>query len=259
MIILKRTSNIAESKKVTVPLSFELVNVLSWHKTDTIYYELCPYSLKTDGLEENGVLSDVIFENYWQSSKIFEYVYDVKVYPHYSFKNKPEYLWWKYSCPKGKELHFDKNTNTITSEYYNWRNSLWQCPHPIRYPNGRNRTKLTLFSLGYVLNGNVYEERRYNYIEARKDIYMKEYIRLIRKLPIYQELLIKVKNGQNILITEVDLPELNKKGYYGKFVDSDNIYRPTLGTLNLLLKDSSEPFGHGLCLAYALLEDISKN
>lgn len=254
MIYIKKSANINESKNIIIPPSFELVNVLSWHKKDTIYYELCPYSLKTDGLEENGVLPGVIFENYWQSSKIFEYVYDIEVYPHYTLKNNPKYLWWKYVC-NGKELHYDKNTNNITSNYYNWRNSLWTCQHPIRYPNQKNRSKLTLFSLGYVLNNNKYEERRYNYIEARKNIYIKEYIRLIRKLPIYQELLNKLRNGQNILITEVDVPELNKKGYYGKFVDNDNIYKPTLETLNLLINDPSESFGHGLCLAYGLLED----
>jgi len=40
---------------------------------------------------------------------------------------------------------------------------------------------------------------------------MKEYIRLIRKLPIYHQLLAKIIKGQNILITEVDVPHKDKK------------------------------------------------
>jgi hypothetical protein len=87
---------------------------------------------------------------------------------------------------------------------------------------------------------------------------MKEYIRLIRKLLIYHQLLAKIIKGQNILITEVDVPHKDKKGFYNKDLDNNNIYNPTIESLNILLNDSSEPFGHGLCLAYALLEDINK-
>jgi len=48
MISLKKSSNLTESKKLITPLTYELINVLSWHKSDTLYYELSPYYLKTD-------------------------------------------------------------------------------------------------------------------------------------------------------------------------------------------------------------------
>ena len=69
----------------------------------------------------------IIFENYWQSAKIFEKVYDIEVYPHFTLRNKPEHLSWKYVCNGGEEIHYDKQTNSIRSDYFRWRDSLWCC------------------------------------------------------------------------------------------------------------------------------------
>ena len=37
---------------------------------------------------------------------------------------------------------------------------------------------------------------------------------------------------------------------------NDNICNMSIEKLELLLNDTSEPFGHGLCLAYSLLIDL---
>lgn len=249
MIFLKQTLNINDSKKLTENKEYntiyKIVNILSWHQKDTPYYELSPYYLRTE--------NNVIFENYWQASKVFEYVHDIEVYAHQSFQGNKNYLWWKYVCDNGtgKEMHFDKNTNTITPEYYKWRQSLFDCNKAIRYPNSFSRRKLVLFALDDNTN-------RLDYIESRKKIYCYNYIKLIRSLDIYKQLLNDVRNGTSILLTEVDVPNKSKKGYYGKNLDDNNIYTANLERINELLNDPSEPFGHGLCLALALLEDINK-
>lgn len=257
MIVTKQTKGLNDAKDLNSG-EYEKINVLSWHLRDTEYYEFSPYHLKTDGNEKNACLPGVLFENYYQASKVYRYVSNIEVYSHHTQKNNPNALWWKYTCPNGKELAFDDKTNSVTEGYYKWRNSLWACKNPIRYPVGFYERKNCLFAIGYVKNEQgQYEEKRYNYLESRKNIYKEEYLRLVRKLPIYQKLLQKLLNGQKLMITEVDLPHSTKKGNYSKVVDSNNIYTATIESLDLLLNDPSEAFGHGLCLTYGLLEDFS--
>lgn len=249
MIYFKKTSNLKEANALRAP-GYKVINVLSWHAKDTRYYELCPYYLKT----EEGAL----FENDWQARKLFEYVYDNEVYPHYSLQGKPQYLWWKYECENGsgREKHYDKATDTIMPEYFKWKQSLLDCPHPVRYPNKSFRTKLCQFALD---NDTDDHSKRYGYIDARKNIYCNKYKKLVRELDIYNELLQDVKNGVKILITEVDVPCKGKKGFYGLNLDENNIYQADLDKIQVLLNDPSEAFGHGICLAYALLEDLNVN
>ena len=118
MIHLKKTNNLNEAKNLIPPPQTKLVNVLSWHDKDTKYFELSPYFLKT----EDGVL----FENYWQKMKVYDFVYDIEVYPHYSFKGNEKYLWWRYKCNnnKGKEMHYNKENDEIMPEYFLWRKSI---------------------------------------------------------------------------------------------------------------------------------------
>ena len=265
MIFTKQTKGLNEAKNLYTG-DYKKVNVLSWHSKDTEYYELSPYHLKTDGREENFCYPGVLFENYYQSCKVYKYVRNIKVYSHHTQRNNPNGLWWDYQCTNGiEEAYHEKDINNpnddvndkkVTNGYYNWRNSLWMCKNPIRYPVGFHERKNCLFSIGEIFKNGKWEEKRYNYLEARKNIYMKEYIRLIRQLPIYKKFLNDVKNGVNIIITEVDLPSSNKKGSFNK-VDTTGFYYPTLESLNILLNDPSEAFGHGLCLTYALLEDLS--
>ena len=96
------------------------------------------------------------------------------------------------------------------------------------------------------------------YIEARKRLYKQEYIRLIRKLPEYQKILNMVLNGLNICIHDIDVPSPEKKGYYGSLCRPDGIFVCNKRDLDLLINDSSEAFGHGLCIAMALIEDVER-
>jgi len=255
MIIIKRVDNTVKAKKEVCPNGFEKINVLSWKPKETKFYELSPYHLKTDGKGEIDMPAGIIFENAWQSSKVYETVYDIEVYPSFFQKNKPEYLQWKYVCSNGtgRETHWNHLNDSITPEYYGWRNSIWNCPHPIRYPNRRQNSKYTKFGMVKLKNQN---EIRFGYIEGRKNFYFSEYIRLIHSIESYYNILNMLKEGKNILILEIDVPSPNKKGYYGKMCDSFGYYRATKETLLQLLDDPSEAFGHGLCLAFSLLNDL---
>lgn len=241
------------SKIKSVTNNFLPIQVLSWHPKDTPYYELSPYYLKTDGLSNIACPAGVIFENYWQGNKVYDYVYDIEVYPHFRFKGRPEYLWFQYVCDNGtgKEQHYDSILDEINPKWLHWRDQVRLASHGIRYPNGRSRTKFTQFSYDWDT------QTRYSYIESRKKLYLKEYVRLIRKLPIYQELLNKIKSGIKICIVEMDVPHSSKKGLHGQLTDSQEQYYPTTDTLIALLNDPVNAFGHGLCLAMALLEDLN--
>lgn len=222
--------------------NYETINVLKWNNSK--WKNLCPYLLKTD----DGIL----FENFYQGCKVYDVVYANEIYPSRYHANNPKYLWWKFE-PQNMDGDVIVENGVIDYElYYRWRNSLWGCKNPIRYPNKIHRRKNTQFSLYIDATGN---ECRLNYIEARKEIYMKEYIRLVKNLPEYEKLLNKLKMGENIMICEVDVPAKNKMGYY-KCDNEDNICHLSIEKLNLLLNDSSEAFGHGLCLAYSLLTDL---
>lgn len=238
----------------TKPVSldtYETINVLKWNNSK--WKNLCPYLLKTDGNELCHNSGGILFENFYQGCKVYDTVYENEVYPSRFHINKSNYLWWKYEpvTSSGDKILQDGLINYEL--YYRWRNSLWECKNPIRYPNKIHRRKNTQFVLCADNKGN---ESRLDYISSRKEIYVKEYIRLIKKLPEYEILLNKLKKGKNIMICEVDVPAKNKKGNYGKDCSDDNICNMTIKKLELLLNDTSEAFGHGLCLAYALLIDL---
>lgn len=241
MITTICAKNKSESLTIEVPKGFKKVNVLSWHKKESKYYELSPYFLKTDGNEGDNIKEGILFENFWQGSKVYEYTTSMTVKPYFASK----LIWWKYDTEEEKEYHYENEE--LTENYFRWQNSVFDCPNPIRYPNTYARKHKVLFSR--IIRKN--KEKRYNYLEARKKIYVKEYKRLIRKLNIYQELLQDLNNDINLCIVEVDVTDENKKGYYGKYANR----KLTLKRLNKLLNDDSHPFGHGLALSIALLED----
>lgn len=232
--------------------NFETINVLKWKNNK--WKNLCPYLLKTDGNEICKNDGNIIFENFYQGCKVYDIVYKNEVYPSRYYANNPKYLWWKFE-PKSMDGDIIIENDDVNYDLYlNWRNCLWMCENPIRFPNKIYRRKNTKFSLCIDEKGN---STRFDYITSRKQLYVKEYIRLIKKLPEYNMLLDKLKNNKNLMICEVDVPAKNKKGHYNFDCDDNNICHLTIEKLELLLNDTNEAFGHGLCLAYSLLLDLN--
>lgn len=178
--------------------NFTCVNVMSWNSVDTPYFTLSPYYLKTDGQENIKNNGNIIFENFYQGSKVYDGSKKMEIYCHPSRKGDPKYLWWKYDI---EEPHIENGE--ILPAYYNWRNSIWSCNKPVRYPVGYNNRKNCLF----LYDGH----RKLDYLQARREIYVKEYIRLIRKEKMYNNLLSRLKGGENLCLLEIDVPDVGKK------------------------------------------------
>jgi hypothetical protein len=243
MLCLKQSKSVKESKTVEPPQGYDLINVLPWKRSDSPYYEFSPYYLRTDDHSPFWP-AGVLFENAWQGSKVYPRVYDIRVKPNF----RSGIVWWSYDCG-GSEVHL--NDNEITPEYFHWRESVMSCPNPIRYPNGYAHRREAAFSVTFE-NG---VENRRDYITARRELYATEYVRLIRELPVYWGLIRRLQDGQNLCITEVDVPSNDKTGLYAN-VDDENMYHPSIEGLMELMDDPTHSFGHGLCLALSLLMDL---
>lgn len=234
--------------------NFTTINVLKWKNNK--WKNLSPYCLKTDGNEKNFNNGGIIFENFYQGSKIFDKVYNIKVYASKYHINNSKYLWWEYNAQNENYDELLNENDEINYELYTrWRDSLWNCNEAIRYPNGINRRKNVQFGLIKKQNG---KERRLNYLDTRKKIYVREYKRLIKQTDEYKELLNKLINGENLLICEVDVPANGKHGEYGNDCDENNNCIMNIDKLKILLNDETEAFGHGLVIAYSLLKDLQR-
>ena len=98
-----------------------------------------------------------------------------------------------------------------------------------------------------------------NYVESRRAIYLPVYSKLLKDHPMFLSLRQRLKSGENLLIVEVDGPHQESLDYYRKRygVADDFIMDSTVhvneNSMRILLNDTKHPFGHGYCLAMALL------
>jgi hypothetical protein len=226
----------------TVPKDHLVVNVLKWSQCK--WKSLCPYLLQTDGKEciRNG--GGIIFENFWQGTKVFKNIYPQEQYASRFHQGKPEHLWFSHNM-KCTLIHQDQLDK---AKYLEWRDLVWSCPKPVRYPNGINHRHEVLYCLDDYDN-------HIGYLDARKEIYVKEYCRLVQDTPEFKELLRLHKAGKNLLICEMDVPSANKYGAYAKYAEDGPLSVPlTPASIDELLNDTTAPFGHGLCLVKLLLD-----
>ena len=205
------------------------------------YHTLSPYSLKND--------KGQIMENIWQFSKVY---YQVRR----SVQRKSRYdntIIWNHPA----EIHVVES-GEITDEYVAWREKGFNNPYPVRYPNGYNYRHECVCSLKTIY------DQPLDYIESRKQIYLPLYIELVSQQDQFFELKELLSKGMNLLIIEVDGPHEESMSYYIKKygVSTDFIELNTMlaneDNLRIMLNDPKHPFGHGYCLAVALLElDLS--
>lgn len=209
------------------------------------YGELGPYVLK----DEN----DQIMENIWQFSKVYEKV------PK-STQRCSQYdstIIWDWPA----EVHVE---NDIPNDkYWKWREEGMKCQYAVRYPVGMKARSECLYCLWPTGNfdldgGDEYEEL--DYVEARKKIYVNVYTDLVKEQPKFDKLKKMLKNGDNLLIIEVDGPHQESLDYYKEkynvnndFIVDDTILA-TKENLTIMLNDTKHPYGHGYCLATALLD-----
>jgi hypothetical protein len=177
---------------------------------------------------ENNVPECKILENYWQFSKVFGKV------------AKQQQKNWKHNA----ETHVsDMNTKTPLPAWYAWRKKGFQNSQAVRRPNGTVRKHgppLYCFFKG----------KRFNYIDSRKQLYQPMYKELVRKTPAYKALLCLIKDQKtNVLLIEPDGPNVEK------FPNGTQVDRKML---KKLIENDKIIYGHGYCLADALLEDLGE-
>ena len=237
------------SLKGVTPYYDNFENIIVLTKSSK-YGALGPYVLKN---EEGQIM-----ENIWQFSKIYQEV--PKSVQYYSQWDKT--VIWDHP----KETHLDKEGN-ILSKYYIWRGKGFNNDYAVRYPVGRtwrNKCIGSIKDIGYIgdlENKNIYDYDLHllDYIESRKQIYIPVYCELARKETLYKLLQKKLEKGINLLIIEVDGPHEESLDYYKKeygvkddFIEN-NTMLVTEENLKIMLNDKKHAFGHGYCLAAALL------
>lgn len=217
------------------------------------YGMLSPYCLmikvKIDGQEQN-----VIFENYYQASKCYEVVPEAcEVKSRFD-----RTIIWKW--PREEHVKTVKGVYQIQPAYLNWRKALMLCPEPVRYPVGKHNTHKCLFALKQNEDGSL-NPNMLDYISGRKEIYLKEFVKLLKVHPEFLKLKERLHGGESLLIVEVDCCQERSLDYYKEKygVGNDFIENGTMlateYNLNLLLNDTKERWGHGMVIAGAL-QDI---
>lgn len=209
------------------------------------YGSLGPYELK----DKKGR----IMENIWQFSKVYEDVpKTTQMHPAAKYNKRFRFPIWE--CNAETHLKEDEPTN----KYWRWRKKGMNSEYAIRYPvgfNHRHKCKYALIKRG---------GKKLDYIESRKKIYSPLYKKLVKRQPQFKELLNKLKKGKKLLIIEVDGPHNESLRYYQQTygVKNDFIEENTMvanrENLDIMLNDEKHPYGHGYCLADALLEEFSK-
>jgi hypothetical protein len=205
------------------------------------YGHLGPYGL----MDEHGH----IMENIWQFSKVYQKVpYTLQLASRWDKR-----IIWEYPA----EVHVDDNGH-VNDNYWFWRRSGMNMPDAIRYPVGFNHRHEVLYSLWETEEGY----KKLNYVEARKEIYVKVYSKLVKQHETFNTLVDMLKEGKNLLILEVDGPHQESLPYYknnyqvdDNFIQQDTMLATT-ENLDIMLNDTKHCYGHGYVLASCLLDHI---
>ncbi len=201
----------------------------------------------------NGEDREINFENFWQFSKIYPKVPKVR---QQKSRWDPKIIW-----EHPAEVHYQDGKPT--EAYYRWKKKGFSVKEPIRYPvtNWKSRIDYRshcICSYPTDLDGRTVTARPLDYVQARKQIYAKEYCNSVRNYAQFKELQDRLGRGENLLIIEVDGPHQESLPYYkekygvsDEFIVNDTVLVDE-ESMQILLNDTKHPFGHGYCLAIDL-------
>lgn len=225
------------------------------------YGMLSPYCLTTPVRFDNDLQTyQCLVENYYQFSKLYKAV----TASTQTRSRHDRTVIWRW--PAATFVDDIPNVGpAMRMEYLDWRKTGMTSPEPIRYPVGYNNMNLCWCS---IKQGPVGLEsgRPLSYIEARKEIYLPVYVNALKEHPEFQKLKARLEAGENLLIIEVDCCQERSLPYYLEtysksrpdidwttFIENGTML-VTKAKLDLLVNDAKERYGHGFCLAGALLE-----
>lgn len=212
--------------------------ILSLTKS-TKYGDISPYVLRTD--------EGYLVENAYQFSKVYQTVpYSKQIYSRFDSR-----VIWEHPA----EVHVVDGV--LTDAYFNWQSKGFLAEEAIRYPVGIHNRHTCI---GTYVEG---EERLLNYIESRHKVYLPLMYHALQKAPMFHKLVARLRAGENLLIIEIDGPHQESLPYYQEKYGVDdtwivnNTIEATYDNLNIMLDDAKHPFGHGYCIAWALLDAIN--
>lgn len=202
-----------DSRKDPIPPDSEdyiYVNLMALENETNVYgsryYQLNPKVLRTDGGENNYNAGGIIFENFWQGSKVYKTVWDIDFCKTNIYGKKD--VIFSYRAPSGYTFQDHWDGSKLDSDYFSWRQKVWNCPHPLKSPVGflKSRRKFE-FVLEMDKDGN---SQRYDHVIGRQQIFFNEYIRLVYNIPIVNELREMHQNGINIVLCSNDVVKTEK-------------------------------------------------
>lgn len=213
---------------------YTLVEVMT---KSTQFGDLGPYVLKN---EEGQIM-----ENIWQFTKVYPSV-PATIQKYSRFDNT---VVWNHPAEK----HVDGD-GTILPAYWDWRDKGINNPYHVRYPVGYSKK-----ARGSCLY-HLWNDEKLDYVQARTKIYYPIYTDLVKRQPKFHLLKKMLNDGKKLLIAEVDGPQEHSMSYYkDKYNVPDNwienyTIEITPENMEIMLSDTRHPFGHGYCLAMALLD-----
>lgn len=211
--------------------------------TNNEYGSISPYVTKNkDG---------IVIENLWQFAKVYKQVPKT----HETLSRFDKTVVWDHHA----EIHVNDD-GSLKPEYYAWREKGMKNPNPVRYPVGKSKGARAscLYALKTKNDGSFSVNKKLDYIQGRKKIYIPEFCKSLKHEPNFLQLKQRYENGEELLIIEVDGPHQESLDYYKeKYGVGDDFFvggtvAVTVENMKILLNDPKHPFGHGYCLSMAL-------
>lgn len=135
---------------------------------------------------------------------------------------------WQYS--KVYDCHLDENGDP-SFEYFKWAYEGWKKPFGVRYPMGK----------GAIPKYSFWDNQKYDYISARKNIYAPLYAKAVVQTNAYKQLLEISQSDKNLYLMDFDAykhQELNM-------------------TLTDVMNNPKKKMGHAFVLMMLLTKDVA--
>lgn len=213
--------------------------ISAWSRGKAPWKDLSPFTIgPVKFTNDNGEKDSAkIFENFWQSFKVWE-----KVGKQNQKDKKTKEDVWVWPA----ETHIGKD-GFPNEKWEKWHNALLHNEAPVRRPNGKAIPKYAWW-----------DGEKLDILEARRQIYIPFLKVLYRAHPTYQKLLAKVRSGTNIMLVEPDGALLDAYPE-GMPVDLKKL-ESLIGETNYAKEGfpkAYRPFGHSFVIAMCLLEDLA--
>lgn len=239
---------------------FKYIQVMG---SDKGFDRASPYTITVPTEFKDGT-KDVLHENGWQFGKVYLTIPAVNKAGKWVRGAETHAVEITDDNPVPDNTAFEIEHNgkkyAILDTWVKWNYDGCRNGNALRWPVGKVHARNCLFAVKYNhRTGEV--QGPFDYVESRKQYYVPKFIENVKRSPEFQQLLNMSRNGENLLICEVDGPRPEFKDYY----EEKGIPKGTMAGhtmlfnkeyLQILLNDTKKPFGHGFCLAIALMEEL---